>query len=130
MSPARDGGDLERAGRWAKARQFADTADLLHDDATGAAESPDAFVTLAVHAGIACADVICIARLGQYSATGSHAEAAALLKKADPEAAKHLERLLAIKTKAGYTHRTVSNDDVATANRAYRALLARADSVR
>jgi hypothetical protein len=103
---------------------------LFHDDATGTTELADAFVTLAVHAGIASADVICIARLGQYSPTGSHDESAALLKKADPDAAKHLVRLLGVKTKAGYTHRPVSRDDVATALRASRALLAAAAAVR
>lgn len=130
MTPEREAGAGELSGRWAKANQFAEAASLFHDDATGTTDLADAFVTLAVHAGIACADVICIARLGRYSATGNHDESIKLLQKADPDAAKHLTRLLGIKTKAGYTHRPVSADDVAIAVRAYRALLERADKAR
>jgi len=102
---------------------------LLRDDASDTTELADAFVTLAVHASIACADVICIARLGRYSPSGNHAESIKLLQAADTDAAKHL-RLLSIKTKAGYTHRPVSNDDIATALGAFRALLELARSAR
>jgi len=46
-----------------------------------------------------------------------------MLRRADPDAAKHLERLLALKTEAGYAHRPVASDDVARARRAHEALL-------
>jgi len=130
MTPARAAGAGELTGRWAKAQQFADAAELHYDEARGAADLADAFVSLAVLAGIAAADVICIAKLGRYSATGNHRESVDLLKAADSESAKHLERLLNVKTKAGYTHRPVSAADVATALRAYRALVAVAETLR
>lgn len=89
----------------------------------------DSYITLAVHAGIAASDVICMARLGEYSASGSHDEAVALLKKVAPDASKHLARLLSLKTKAGYTHRPATLSDVRTANRSLKALLAAAELV-
>lgn len=76
MTPSRPADATVRAGRWLKAQQFAEAADLHRpvDDA-GAPQGGDIYVTLAVHAGIAAADVICIGALGEYSATGAHDEA-------------------------------------------------------
>lgn len=84
MTPPRSADAAIRTGRWAKAKQFADAADLNlplndHDD-PGAG---DIYVTLAVHAGIAASDVICIGALGMYSATGAHEEALTLVGKVD-----------------------------------------------
>ena len=59
--------DAVRRGRMTKAEQFAAAAvavDMLADEA---ADIADAYATLCVHAGIAAADVICAARLGEYS---------------------------------------------------------------
>jgi hypothetical protein len=131
VSPTRSAGAPEANGRYRKAVQFADAAILFGDDATtDVGEFGDACVTLAVHSGIASADVISISLLGEYSATGNHHESVAVLRRADPEAAKHLERLLAMKTKAGYAHRSASADDISKARRAHEALLARAAEVR
>lgn len=47
-----------RAGRVAKANQFADAARTVRELADEAREVGDAFVTLAVHAGIAASDAI------------------------------------------------------------------------
>lgn len=116
-----------RRGRWDKTLQFAEAAALLFDDQSESSDVGDSFITLAVHAGIAASDVICIARLGKYSASGAHDEAIALLKSADPDASKHLSRLLSLKTKAGYTHRPASLADVRTAHRSHRAILAAAE---
>ncbi len=101
---------------------------MFYDEATGDTELADAFVTLAVHSEIASSDAICAAKLGRYSASESHSDAIGLLRKADPDAAKHLGRLLGLKTKAGYTHRPVSGADVRAADRGYKALLLRAES--
>ena len=62
-------------------------------------------MTLWVHAGIAAADVICCAALGQHSIGQDHTEAVALLKMAnqDPELPRSLAALLRVKTRAGYT---------------------------
>lgn len=118
-----------RTGRLKKAREFADAAALFFDSTSGNAELADAYVTLAVHAGIAASDVICAARLGEYSASESHAAALTMLRKADPDAAKHLGRLLAMKTKAGYAHRSVSAHDAKAADRAHKALLEAAERI-
>ena len=66
----------------------------------------DAYMTLLVHAGIAAADLICCARLGEHALGTDHGEAVALLKQAaGAKTSGHLSTLLAVKTKAGYTIR-------------------------
>jgi hypothetical protein len=74
--------DAVRRGRMAKAEQFADAAVVLHELADEAADIADAYVTLCVHAGIAAADVICAARLGEHCRGENHDEAVALLEAA------------------------------------------------
>ncbi|WP_394162708.1 hypothetical protein [Galactobacter valiniphilus] len=130
--PIKAAGASDKAGRWAKAQQFAEAARLFEQEALNGMDSDfaDVFVTLAVHSGIAPADVICIARLGQYSMTANHDDAKRLLEKAEPGAKKHLERLLALKTKAGYQHTPASRADAQTAARAYVALLDAAKNTR
>ena len=106
-----------RAGRLAKAKQFLAAAELI--EPSEADDIADAYVTMCVHAGIAAADVICCARLGQYHQGDNHAEAIGLLKKAGAgDAAKRLETLLGLKSKAGYTHLPSSTTDVKRAGRA------------
>ena len=112
-----------REGRLAKANQFAAVATDVADLAAEAREVADAYVTLLVHAGIAAADVICCARLGEYAQGSNHNEAIALLKTADPDSARHLETLLKIKTRVGYGHMPASQDDLKKAQRAGDALL-------
>jgi len=109
--------------RLAKAHQFAEAASLLFDERSRSTSHPDAYVTNAVHAGIAAADAICIRILGKYSANAAHQEAASLLKLANPKLATHLSRLLALKTRAGYSAVTVSTADVNQARRAHLSLL-------
>ncbi|MGB3676699.1 MAG: hypothetical protein WA988_19890 [Candidatus Nanopelagicales bacterium] len=62
-------------------------------------------MTLCVHAGIAAADVICCAALGEHSLGQNHTDAVTLLKQAsrEPALARSLSMLLGVKTKAGYT---------------------------
>ena len=112
-----------REGRLAKANQFAAVAMDVADLAAEAREVADAYVTLLVHAGIAAADVICCARLGEYAQGSNHNEAIALLKTADPDSARHLETLLKMKTRVGYGHMPASQDDLKKAQRAGDALL-------
>lgn len=119
MTPARPADATVKAGRWLKAQHFAEAAELhLPPGDEGDPQGGDIYVTLAVHAGIAAADTICIGALGEYSATGAHEEALKLVGKVDVEARSALSRLLALKTKAGYTHRPVSRRDVQTAEKA------------
>ncbi len=112
-----------REGRLARANQFATVATDVADLAAEAREVADAYVTLLVHAGIAAADVICCARLGEYAQGSNHNEAIALLKTADPDSARHLETLLKMKTRVGYGHMPASQDDLKKAQRAGDALL-------
>lgn len=70
MNPARSADKVVRAGRWAKARSCTEAAELhLPVDTGSDVADGEVYVTLAVHAGIAAADVICIGALGEYSAT-------------------------------------------------------------
>ncbi len=111
-----------RRGRLRKANQFLDAATLIADQ-SDQDSTADAFVTLCVHAGIAAADVICCARLGQHAQGEDHAEAVALLSKADTGSATHLRVLLGIKTKAGYSHAGATTADAKRAARAAEALV-------
>lgn len=64
-----------------------------------------AATSLAVHAGIDSADVVCGARLGTRATGHDHAQALELLKQAGKdgsELGKELRRLLPMKTKAEY----------------------------
>lgn len=123
----RQAGNTERDGRLAKARQFAQVCELIVDDARRDGGLADAYVTLAVHAGIAAADAICIGAIGEYSVGGNHDQAATLLAKVDRKVADQLRRLLALKTKAGYGHSPATAADVKTAERAHTALIQRAE---
>lgn len=116
-------GPGERAGRWAKARQFFNAAENIRDLADEHSDVGDAYVTLCVHAGIAAADVICCARLGQFSRGENHNEAVRMLEQADKPSAKHLRTLLNLKTAAGYSHAPVSADDIKRAARAMDSLI-------
>lgn len=111
-----------RTGRLRKAEQFLavahDVLALADDDDVG-----DAFVTLCVHAGIAASDVICCAALGKHARGPNHNEAIDLLRQADKDAAKHLETLLDMKTKSGYTAVAASTSDIKRATRAAEPLV-------
>lgn len=111
-----------RAGRNRKARQFREAASVIRELADEAADVADAYVTLLVHAGIAASDVICCARLGEHAQGDNHAEAVALLAAVDADCANALDVLLRLKTRAGYSHQSVSADDIKRAERAARRL--------
>lgn len=112
-----------RAGRLAKAEQFQSAALLVLAGASGDDDLADAYVTLCVHAGIAAADVICCARLGEHSQGEHHADAVTLLRRADKPASDQLSALLALKTKSGYSHATVTSAELRRAGRAAASLL-------
>ena len=116
-------------GRLLKAREFASTASVLFDDATRNSDHGDAYVTMAIHSGIATSDVICAAKLGEYSAADSHSAAVALLKKANPEAASLLSKLLSLKTKSAYGHRAVTAAEVRSAESTHKKLLDMAERI-
>ncbi len=123
MSRARACSPQVRRGRLLKAEQFVliagQTLELAEEDV----EIADVYVTLCVHAGIAAADVICCARLGEHAQGENHSEAVGLLRSADPDAARHLGILLSMKTKAGYSHTPATAEDSNRAGRAADHLL-------
>jgi hypothetical protein len=112
-----------RRGRLRKANQFIDAAIMVADQPDEATDVAGAVVTLCVHAGIAAADVICCARLGQHAQGDDHTEAVALLGKADSGSPIHLRVLLSMKTKAGYSHARTTATDAKRAVRAAEALV-------
>ncbi|GAA5093612.1 hypothetical protein GCM10025760_24030 [Microbacterium yannicii] len=110
----------ERAGRLQQAEGFWSDAEDLQE--LGEA-SPNSLVTLYVHAGIAAADVVCCAKLGEYSNSANHSDAIALLEKADSSLAPSLARLVGMKTAAGYSVSSMSAQRVSTARSAAEKLM-------
>ena len=86
-----------RRGRLRKAQEFLEIAELA------GTEYPDGCVSNAILSGIASADVICCVRVGEHAAGDNHQQAVELLGRADPQAAKHLDRLLRRKSKSAYS---------------------------
>ncbi|MCU0296778.1 MAG: hypothetical protein MUD05_12100 [Candidatus Nanopelagicales bacterium] len=85
----------------------------------------DAYVTLCVHAGIAAADVICCAALGEHAAGQDHTAAVNLLKQAtrDADLPRSLAALLGVKTLAGYASDLTSSETRRRSARAAERLL-------
>lgn len=128
MTSTRDCTPGTARGRLLKAEQFLTAAEAI-DAVLDRDDDPDvgdAYVTLCIHAGIAAADVMCCRALGVHSQGDDHTEAVALLRKVDKGASNDLDRLLRLKTKAGYSARSVSSDDRKRADRAASRLVARA----
>lgn len=118
--------DAVAAGRLSKAEQFFEAAETIRDFADDEHEVGDAYVTLCVHAGIAAADAICCIELKEHAQGDDHHQALALLAKVRPggsELAKSLAPLLGMKTRAGYSHRMVNNDNRKRAQRHAERLL-------
>jgi hypothetical protein len=115
-------------GRLAKAEQFWEVAGLVQVLADGQepGEIGDAYVTLCVHAGIAAADALCCAGLGEHAQGESHIDAVQLLGKVDADASRALSALLKMKTKAGYSHTAATAEEFKRAGRNAEALLMRA----
>lgn len=110
----------DRAGRIARAEEFWNDAADLH---TLGGASPNTLVTLYVHAGIAAADAICCARLGEYSNSTNHSDAVALLKRADRALAAPLQRLINMKSAAGYGAAPMATQRVTDAQNAATKLM-------
>ena len=126
MSPERPADPDFAAGRRRKAIQFLTAAEEIMDLADDDADIGDAYVTLCVHAGIAAADTLCAHHLHRYNSGDNHNEAVTLLRRVQadgPALAGDLNQLLALKTKAGYTHRPVSAQERTQAGRRARALV-------
>jgi hypothetical protein len=122
-------GPSDARGRLAKAKQFHDAAELIREFAENEAEVGDAVVTLLVHAGIAAADAICCAALGEHAQGENHVEAVQHLKRVSPDGDKlseALHSLLSAKTRAGYSAEPVNADMRKRTKRAADVLVAAA----
>ncbi|WP_326955936.1 hypothetical protein [Amycolatopsis sp. NBC_01286] len=115
-------------GRLAKAEQFWEVADMVRGlvDEQDPSEIGDAYVTLCVHAGIAAADALCCAGLGEHAQGENHNDAVELLARVDKDAGRALRALLALKTKAGYSHTSATAEEFKRAGRNAEALVLRA----
>lgn len=113
-----------------KAQEFRTAAEIVHDlTEEDPVELGNAYVTLAVRAEIAAADVICCARLGRYARPDNHDEAVSLLRSADKALATDLGALLGMKTKAGYTAQRINRQYLTRAQRAVQRLVTAAERV-
>lgn len=112
-----------RLGRQRKAEQFAYAFRTVHEFANEPGDVADACATLAIHAGIAAADVICCAALGHHHSGDDHRGAIELLAQVDAALSRHLKTLLDVKTQAGYSHDAITDASLKKAERAMNALL-------
>ncbi len=112
-----------REGRFAKARQFADAAEMIATLTDGATDVEDAYITLSVHAGIAAADAICCAMLGEHAQGDDHDDGVRLLERVDKNMARHLNTLVKMKTRSGYSAVPASGAERKQAGRAAEALV-------
>lgn len=119
----------ERAGRLAKADQFLRAAKLIDVFADDGDDLADAYTTLCVHAGIAAADAICCARLGEMARGDDHRWAVELIGKVGKAYANDLGALLGMKTRAGYDHTPISTTERKRAGRLASRLFAEAQRI-
>ena len=110
-------------GRLRKALQFSEAFRAVWDLADQPDDVADACATLAVHAGIAASDVITCRALGTHAIGSNHVEAVAILASVDKGLSRSLASLLALKSKAGYSHAAVTRTDLMRAERAMEALV-------
>jgi hypothetical protein len=123
-------GEADARGRLRDARAQLDLAELAGADSTP--EDKKAAASCAVLAGIAAADAACCKALGQRSRSQSHRDAVALVRQVAPggtDAAKQLERLLALKDRAQYGFEDVGGRKLSAALRQARALVSFAERV-
>ena len=109
-----------------KARGFLVVAEAALGDENDAAASNAAL------AAIAASDAICGATLGRRAAGEDHREAGRLLRQVAPvgaDAAKALQRALAVKNKAQYQAEPVRHDEALRSVRAARQLLQIAERI-
>ena len=112
-----------RAGRLAKAQQFADAADMLDILVEDDNDLADAFITLSVHAGIAAADVICCCRLGEYAQGQTTVRPSRCFSPSTDRRPRVSPLLLDMKTRSGYSAIESSQADRLRAKRAAQLLI-------
>lgn len=116
----RKGGRPEAMSRRRIAQKYLEVAELVASE-DGAAINVS--VGLAVLAGIAAADAICLAAIGERYAGPDHAAAADLLSTVDNEMGKRLREVVGLKPGSHYGTSLLSATNRTTALRAARALV-------
>jgi hypothetical protein len=110
---------------WARGRRdvgakYLEVAELA---ATEDGEAINVCVGLAVLAGIAAADAICVSALGHYYSGSDHAAAADLLGRVDKVLASRLRSLISLKPGAHYGNALLTSAQRASALRAAHVLV-------
>ena len=116
----------------ARLRDAGSQFDLAELAGTSTPEERKAAVSCAVIAGIAAADAACCNALGERSRSQDHRDAVALVRQVaprGPDAAKQLERLLALKDQAQYGLGDISRQRLLGALRQSQALVTFAEDV-
>lgn len=117
-------GDAGQArARRLMAAKYLEVADLV---ATEDGPAVNVSVGLAVLAGIAAGDAICLSGTGERYAGTDHAAAADLLARVDTEMGRRLRRLVALKPASHYGERLLDVRDRVAAVRDARELVAEA----
>jgi hypothetical protein len=120
------GGRAEARARLQVATKYLEAAELAASQEEQAVSN--VVVGMAVLAGIAAADSVCLVALGaRYSGT-DHAEAAKLLRQVDADLAKELAKLIRLKPPAHYGHAFISEVDRTISLRAARKLVSAAQT--
>ena len=123
------GGPAEGRRRLSVAEQYLALAAMLEEDSTEGAIN--ACIGICVLAGIAAADAICYARLGERYSGPDHDQAADVLDRVSKELGSTLRSLNKLKTKSQYGDEWLTDSTRKTALRAARALVKDAeDSLR
>lgn len=124
MSPARlptRSGDMAQArARRRVAEKYLEVADLISSE-DGVAIN--VCIGVAVLAGIAAGDAICLAATGERYSGSDHSAAANLLERSDRDAGGHLRRLVGFKPGSHYGDHLLEVRDRVAALRAAHALV-------
>lgn len=129
MSPkrltTRPGEPGEARGRRKIAQKYLEVAELAGTEGGAAV---NVCIGVAVLAGIAAGDAICIAAIGQRYSGADHAAAADLLTRVDPNLGRGLRELLDLKPASHYGNSLLSETNRRRALRAASALVDEAAS--
>jgi len=116
----RPGDPGQARSRRVTAQKYLEAAELL---ATENGVSVNVCVALAVLAGIAASDAICMSAIGERHSGPDHSAAADLLARVDSAAGKNLQRLLALKAASHHGARLLDDGDREAAMRAAQDLV-------
>ena len=118
--PHRSGDRHQARGRTSIGVRYLEIADLLAEED---GPSINVCIGLAVLAGIAAGDAICLVATGQRSTGSDHQSAADLLSGVDRALGRRLRELIEIKSRSHYGHHVLTPSDRTRALRAAATLV-------